>query len=204
MKSSDLFSLSGLSPLHRNSFTSSQSWKFWDSEVAESKCCHFSRSRIWFHWISLLMDSMRSRCRAWALSGGSVDLTSHPMTSWDQNSPAGRHFTIYSRSNYPKTQSKGTFPSSIRLKFVRFLFGLFRWVLFSFTRDTLYGLGRLETLEMVDMGRIDRFDSDVFSHLHNLRTLAVETYPNIEKYRFRLGKVTEGKKMSTTSYPIGQ
>jgi len=65
------------------------------------------------------------------------------------------------------------------------------WVqfLYSLTRDTLYGLSRLETLELLDMGRLDRFDSDVFSHLHNLRFLAVETYPNIEKYRFRLGKL---------------
>lgn len=47
---------------------------------------------------------------------------------------------------------------------------------------------------MVDLGRMDRFDSDVFSNLINLRRLSVETYPNIEKYRFRLGKLEDRKK----------
>lgn len=59
----------------------------------------------------------------------------------------------------------------------------------SLTKDTFHGLTRLETLEILNMGRLDRFDSDVLSYLINLRSLAVETYPNIEKYRFRLGKV---------------
>jgi len=45
---------------------------------------------------------------------------------------------------------------------------------------------------MVDMAKVDRFDSDVLSGLRNLRSLAVETYPNIEKYRFRLGAVLSG------------
>jgi hypothetical protein len=62
----------------------------------------------------------------------------------------------------------------------------------SLTKDTFFGLSRLETLEMVDMARVDRFDSDVLSGLRNLRNLAVETYPNIEKYRFRLGAVLSG------------
>lgn len=41
---------------------------------------------------------------------------------------------------------------------------------------------------MLDMGRMSRFDSEPLAGLVNLRTLAVETYPNIEKYRYRLGK----------------
>ncbi|CAG7730685.1 unnamed protein product [Allacma fusca] len=59
----------------------------------------------------------------------------------------------------------------------------------SLTKDTFYGLGRLEFLEILNISRLDRFDSDVLSHLSNLRSLAVETHPNIEKYRFRLGAI---------------
>ncbi|OXA59460.1 Chaoptin [Folsomia candida] len=45
---------------------------------------------------------------------------------------------------------------------------------------------------MLDLDFVDRFDSDVLSNLLNLRKLSVETYPNIEKYRFRLGAVLSG------------
>lgn len=59
----------------------------------------------------------------------------------------------------------------------------------SLTRDTLYGLTRLEILELQELDSLERFDSDVFSYLSSLRSLSVESYPNIEKYRFRLGKI---------------
>jgi len=69
----------------------------------------------------------------------------------------------------------------------------------SFTKETLLGMGRLQELEMVDMEELERFDSDVFSHLNHLRSLTLETYPDIEKYRFRLGmyfwEIFSGTKM---------
>lgn len=42
---------------------------------------------------------------------------------------------------------------------------------------------------MLDMGRMSHFESaKPFASLGNLRTLALETYPSIEKHRHRLGK----------------
>lgn len=55
------------------------------------------------------------------------------------------------------------------------------------TRESFAGVPRLQSLTAVDLPRLERFDSDSLSRLRALTTLSVQTWPRIEKYRFRLG-----------------
>ncbi|XP_052132623.1 chaoptin, partial [Frankliniella occidentalis] len=55
------------------------------------------------------------------------------------------------------------------------------------TRESFAGLPRLQSLTAVDLPRLERFDSDSLSRLRALTSLSTQTWPRIEKYRFRLG-----------------
>ncbi|KAG8232838.1 hypothetical protein J437_LFUL010946 [Ladona fulva] len=57
------------------------------------------------------------------------------------------------------------------------------------TKDSLSPLPRLQSLQMQGLQRLERFDADSFSSLRRMSTLKVQTFPGIEKYRFRLGSV---------------
>ncbi|GLH08939.1 Uncharacterized protein GBIM_14095 [Gryllus bimaculatus] len=55
------------------------------------------------------------------------------------------------------------------------------------TKESFAGLGRLQTLSLVELPRLERFDADALTRLRLLGSLHIQTWPRIEKYRFRLG-----------------
>ncbi|XP_047469149.1 chaoptin-like [Penaeus chinensis] len=57
----------------------------------------------------------------------------------------------------------------------------------SLTKDSFGGAASIETLVLSNLDKIKRFDYDALSHMTFLRELYMNTYPNIEKYRFRVG-----------------
>lgn len=57
------------------------------------------------------------------------------------------------------------------------------------TKESFVGIHRLQTLSVVDLKQLERFDADSLSRLRLLSTLNIQTWPRIEKYRFRLGGV---------------
>ncbi|RXG56365.1 Chaoptin, partial [Armadillidium vulgare] len=57
----------------------------------------------------------------------------------------------------------------------------------SLTKDSFMGASRIETLVIRGLDEISRFDYDTLSHMSFLRELFMNTFPNIEKYRFRVG-----------------
>jgi hypothetical protein len=50
-------------------------------------------------------------------------------------------------------------------------------------------LPRLQHLDVNDLPRLERFDADTLARLRILTSLRIQTWPRIEKYRFRLGSV---------------
>ncbi|KAA0200562.1 hypothetical protein HAZT_HAZT004559 [Hyalella azteca] len=59
----------------------------------------------------------------------------------------------------------------------------------SLTKDSFVGASRIETLILKDLNEIMRFDYDTLSHMGYLKELFMNTFPNIEKYRFRVGQL---------------
>ncbi|KAG7172303.1 Chaoptin-like 1 [Homarus americanus] len=57
----------------------------------------------------------------------------------------------------------------------------------SLTKDSFGGASSIETLVLSNLDEIKRFDYDALSHMTFLRELYMNTYPRIEKYRFRTG-----------------
>ncbi|XP_064104932.1 chaoptin-like [Macrobrachium nipponense] len=57
----------------------------------------------------------------------------------------------------------------------------------SLTKDSFGGASRIETLVLRNLDDITRFDYDALSHMTFLRELYMNTFPSIEKYRFRVG-----------------
>ena len=57
----------------------------------------------------------------------------------------------------------------------------------SLTKDSFMHATRIETLVLKNLDHIARFDYDTLSHMTFLRELYMNTFPNIEKYRFRVG-----------------
>ncbi|XP_069684863.1 chaoptin [Periplaneta americana] len=54
------------------------------------------------------------------------------------------------------------------------------------TKESFSGLNRLQTLVIQDLP-LERFDGDTLTRLRLLTSLRIQTWPKIEKYRFRLG-----------------
>ncbi|MCL4120525.1 UNVERIFIED_CONTAM: hypothetical protein GTU68_060319 [Idotea baltica] len=57
----------------------------------------------------------------------------------------------------------------------------------SLTKDSFMGASRIESLGLRSLDEITRFDYDTLSHMAFLRELYMNTFPHIEKYRFRVG-----------------
>ncbi|XP_039277765.1 chaoptin [Nilaparvata lugens] len=55
------------------------------------------------------------------------------------------------------------------------------------TKESFIGLERLQELYVHDLPRLERFDSDTMSGMRHLFHLSIQTWPSIERYRFRLG-----------------
>ncbi|XP_065338557.1 chaoptin [Cloeon dipterum] len=60
------------------------------------------------------------------------------------------------------------------------------------TKDSFQGLHRLQTLIIDDLPKLERFDADSLTRLRLLASLRIQTWPQIERYRFRLGGVLSG------------
>lgn len=64
--------------------------------------------------------------------------------------------------------------------------------MFSFqilTKDSFNGLLHLQNLNIQDLPSLERLDSGSLSNQHMLESLKIQTWPKIEKYRFRLASV---------------
>ncbi|CAG0906032.1 unnamed protein product, partial [Darwinula stevensoni] len=59
----------------------------------------------------------------------------------------------------------------------------------SLTRDSFRGLGRLRRLKLLGMESLRRLDADALEALKGLEELEIQTCPQIERYRFRLGSL---------------
>lgn len=57
----------------------------------------------------------------------------------------------------------------------------------SLTKDSFMGAARIESLLLRSLKEITRFDYDTLSHMTYLQELFMNTFPHIEKYRFRVG-----------------
>ncbi|PSN46305.1 hypothetical protein C0J52_18602 [Blattella germanica] len=60
------------------------------------------------------------------------------------------------------------------------------------TKESFTGLNRLQKLNVQDLPHLERFDGDTLTRLRLLTTLRIQTWPRIEKYRFRLGSALSG------------
>ncbi|KAL1132624.1 hypothetical protein AAG570_010576 [Ranatra chinensis] len=57
------------------------------------------------------------------------------------------------------------------------------------TKDSFMGLDNLQTLNVQHLHDLQRFDSDSLSKCKHLKWLRIQTWPMIEKYRFRLSRI---------------
>ncbi|KAJ8874122.1 hypothetical protein PR048_024963 [Dryococelus australis] len=57
------------------------------------------------------------------------------------------------------------------------------------TKGSFAGLGRLQELSVRDLPLMQRFDADTLTSLPALTHLDIQTWPDIERFRFRLGNV---------------
>ena len=60
------------------------------------------------------------------------------------------------------------------------------------TKESFYGLGRLQVLRVQHLPDLKRFDADSLAHISYLTKLYIQSWPSIEKYKFRLGSVVSG------------
>lgn len=57
------------------------------------------------------------------------------------------------------------------------------------TKDSFSGIGSLEDLDIQNLPFLERMDSGTLSNQTMLKSLKIQTWPKIEKYRFRLASV---------------
>lgn len=57
------------------------------------------------------------------------------------------------------------------------------------TKDSFSGLKNLQNLDVSQLKSLERFDSDSLLKLKILSNIKIQTWPRIEKYRFRLGNL---------------
>merc|ERR1719219_1909739 len=60
------------------------------------------------------------------------------------------------------------------------------------TKESFYGLHRLQELSVRDLPNLTRFDADSLTQMTYLSNLKIQSWPNIEKFKFRLGSVISG------------
>ena len=60
------------------------------------------------------------------------------------------------------------------------------------TKESFYGLGKLQVLRVQHLPDLKRFDGDSLTHIAYLTKLYIQSWPQIEKYKFRLGSVVSG------------
>jgi len=60
------------------------------------------------------------------------------------------------------------------------------------TKESFYGLHRLQSLVVQDLRNLTRFDADSLTQLTYLSDLKIQSWPTIEKFNFRLGSVISG------------
>ena len=60
------------------------------------------------------------------------------------------------------------------------------------TKESFYGLHRLQELSVQDLPNLTRFDADSLTQLTYLSNLKIQSWPKIEKFKFRLGSVISG------------
>jgi hypothetical protein len=60
------------------------------------------------------------------------------------------------------------------------------------TKESFYGLGKLQMLRVQHLPDLKRFDADSLAHITYLTKLYIQSWPKIEKYKFRLGSVVSG------------
>lgn len=60
------------------------------------------------------------------------------------------------------------------------------------TKESFYGLHRLQDLSVQDLPDLKRFDADSLTQLTYLSNLYIQSWPEIEKFKFRLGSVISG------------
>ena len=60
------------------------------------------------------------------------------------------------------------------------------------TKESFYGLHRLQELSVQDLPNLTRFDADSLTQMTYLSNLKIQSWPNIEKFKFRLGSVISG------------
>lgn len=60
------------------------------------------------------------------------------------------------------------------------------------TKESFYGLHRLQDLSVQDLPNLTRFDADSLTQLTYLSNLKIQSWPKIEKFKFRLGSVISG------------
>ena len=60
------------------------------------------------------------------------------------------------------------------------------------TKESFYGLQRLQNLMVHDLPDLKRFDADSLTQLTYLSDLHIQSWPEIEKFKFRLGSVISG------------
>ena len=60
------------------------------------------------------------------------------------------------------------------------------------TKESFYGLVRLQLLRVQHLPDLKRFDGDSLAHISYLTKLYIQSWPSIEKYKFRLGSVVSG------------
>lgn len=55
------------------------------------------------------------------------------------------------------------------------------------TKESFSGLTRIQSLDLVGLTSLERFDVDSLTRLHFLSSLRIQTWPQLEKSRFHLG-----------------
>ena len=60
------------------------------------------------------------------------------------------------------------------------------------TKESFYGLSRLQDLTVQYLPNLTRFDADSLAQLGYLTNLRIQSWPSIERFKFRLGSVVSG------------
>ena len=60
------------------------------------------------------------------------------------------------------------------------------------TKESFYGLTRLQDLKVQHLPNLTRFDADSLAQLGYLTNLRIQSWPSIERFKFRLGSVVSG------------
>ena len=60
------------------------------------------------------------------------------------------------------------------------------------TKESFQGLHRIQNLVVRDLTNLSRFDADSLTQMTYLSSLHIQSWPKIEKFKFRLGSVISG------------